>query len=83
MPMELGNLQQQANIVPRPVQPQRHFWQPNGGFARGETRQCYWCGRVGHIQPNCRWRGGPRPNRRSLNKMEIHTQQREENEENL
>ncbi|CAM6102665.1 unnamed protein product [Calypogeia fissa] len=32
MPMELGNLQQQANVVPRPVQPQWQFWQPNGGF---------------------------------------------------
>ncbi|CAM6088233.1 unnamed protein product [Calypogeia fissa] len=72
MPMELGNLQQQANVVPRPVQPQRQLRQPNGGF-----------GRVGHIQPNSRWRGGPRPNRQPLNEMEIHTQPREENEENL
>jgi hypothetical protein len=89
MPMELGNLQQQANLAPRPFRPQEPLRQPranivpNGGMGRVETRQCYRCGRFGHIQANCRIRRANPQNRRPLNEMEIRAPQVEENEENL
>ncbi len=89
MPMELGNLQQQANLAPRPFRPQELLRQPrmniaqNGGMGRADTRQCYRCGRFGHIQANCRIRRANPQNRRPLNEMEIRAPQMEGNEENL